>query len=251
MRHWITSFQLLNSNANMRMAEWEGKPRLQTISPHLAEIRFGRVAPLGVTRTGYAKTPAIGAVRAHELGLVGDEQGNLRMHGGPEKALYAYTVAHYAAWVAELPQHAGKLIPGGFGENLVVAGLDEASLCIGDRWRAGEVVMEVCQPRNPCSTMAAWFDDAGMPKRFLARRRSGWYCRVIQPGLMAAGDALTLERRLDGAWTIARLLAVADGDDPDLLEVAAAHDRLAGEWATGLARQALAMRRRAATRSAA
>jgi MOSC domain-containing protein YiiM len=181
-------------------------------------------------------------VCAHFLGLEGDEVADTRVHGGPEKAIYAYSHDNYAGWRADHPQHADRLVPGGFGENLVIEGLDEASVCIGDRWRIGTLLVEPCQPRQPCATLARWFDDPAMMKAMIRNGRSGWYLRVIEEGACAAGDALLLDHRPEGAWTIAEVLEVSYAKRPDreaLLSLAA-HPGLAVSWAAWAERQARA-----------
>jgi MOSC domain-containing protein YiiM len=201
--------------------------------PRLLQLRTGRVAVVDGHRSAYGKAPREGAVLARTLGLEGDEVGNRRVHGGPEKAIYAYGAGAYAGWIADHPQHANKLVPGAFGENLLVDGLDEASVCIGDRWRIGSALVEVCQPRQPCSTLARWFGDPRMVKAMVRNGRSGWYLRVRAEGLMAAGDALTLEHRPDEAWSIARVLQASYRSPPDKGELGALAqaEGLASSWA--------------------
>jgi MOSC domain-containing protein YiiM len=201
--------------------------------PRLLELRTGRVALHDGHRTAYGKAPREGAVMARTLGLDGDEVGNPRVHGGPEKAIYAYGAGVYAGWIADHPAHRDRLVPGGFGENLLIDGLDEASVCIGDRWRIGQALVEVCQPRQPCSTLARWFGDPRMAKAMVRNGRSGWYLRVREEGLMAAGDALLLEHRPDGAWTIAQVLDASYRSPPDRAELGALArvEGLASSWA--------------------
>jgi MOSC domain-containing protein YiiM len=215
--------------------------------PRLLQLRTGHVALRDGHRTAYAKAPREGPVMAHALGLEGDAVGNTRVHGGPEKAIYAYGASAYAGWIAEQPQHADRLVPGAFGENLLVDGLDEGSVCIGDRWRIGSALVEVCQPRQPCSTMARWFGDPRMVKAMVQNGRSGWYLRVAQGGQMAAGDALTLAHRPEGAWSIARVLAASYRSPPDRAELAALAqaEGLATGWAAWAADMAKADKPRA------
>jgi MOSC domain-containing protein YiiM len=208
-------------------------PEPPIFAPRLIQLRTGRVALQGSHRTAYAKASRTGSVRAHALGLEGDEVGNPRVHGGPEKAIYAYGAGAYASWIVEQPQHADRLVPGAFGENLLIAGLDEGSTCIGDRWRIGTALVEVCQPRQPCSTLARWFDDPRMVKAMVRNGLSGWYLRVLQEGEMTAGDALTLEHRPQGAWSIARVLEASYRSPPDRAELGdmAKAAGLASSWA--------------------
>ena len=216
-------------------------------TPRLFQLRTGRVAQRDGHRTAYAKAPREGPVQAHALGLDGDEVGNRRVHGGPEKAIYAYGAGAYAGWIAEHPQHSALLVPGAFGENLLIEGLDEASVCIGDRWRIGTALVEVCQPRQPCSTLARWFGDPLMVKAMVRNGRSGWYLRVTEDGVMAAGDALALEHRPEGAWSIARVLDASYRSPPDRAELAALAqaEGLATGWADWAAKAAATDRPRA------
>jgi MOSC domain-containing protein YiiM len=208
----------------------------------LLQVRTGHAARVGGHFTAYGKQPRAGPVRAHHLGLEGDEVANTRVHGGPEKAIYAYSDDRYAAWRADFPPHAETLVPGGFGENLLIAGLTEDTVCIGDRWRIGSLLVEPCQPRQPCSTLARWFDDPGMVKAMVENGRSGWYLRVIEEGVCEAGDTLILEHRPEGAWSIARVLetSYAKAPEPAALAMLAALPGLATGWAAWAGRQAKA-----------
>jgi len=211
-------------------------------SASLLEIRTGHARRIDGQFTAYGKSPRSGPVAAHMLGLEGDEVANTRVHGGPEKAIYAYGADLYPLWAAEYPQHAERLVFGGFGENLVIAGLREADVSIGDRWRIGTCLVEVCQPRQPCSTMARWFADPLMVKAMVANGRSGWYLRVVEPGLLEAGNPARFEERLPGAFSIARVLEIsyAPAPDQEALATLAAHPRLATGWAAWAGRQAKA-----------
>lgn len=210
--------------------------------PRLLQLRTGRVALHAGHRTAYGKAPREGPVRAQALGLEGDEVGNPRVHGGLEKAIYAYGAGVYAGWIADHPEHRDRLVPGAFGENLLIEGLDETSVCIGDRWRIGSALVEVCQPRQPCSTLARWFGDPGMVKAMVRNGRSGWYLRVAEEGEMTAGDALTLEHRPEGAWTIAEVLVASYRSPPDKAELGrlAGAEGLASSWAAWAAGMAAA-----------
>src|SRR5512146_3117970 len=201
--------------------------------PRLLQLRTGRVQIHDSHRTAYGKFPREGTVMARTLGLEGDEVGNPRVHGGPEKAIYAYGAGVYAGWITDHPAHAERLVPGAFGENLLIDGLDETNVCIGDRWRIGSALVEVCQPRQPCSTLARWFGDPRMVKAMVRNGRSGWYLRVREEGLMAAGDALVLEHRPADAWTIARVLEASYRSPPDKAELArlSKAEGLASNWA--------------------
>ena len=140
-------------------------------------VHTGRVAPLGPSGvpSGYRKTAVAGPVVVGRLGLAGDAQADLRVHGGPDKAVYGYDLAAYAGWAAELPDLAARFVAGSMGENLVIAGADERSLCIGDRVRAGTALLQICQIREPCFKLGLAFDDARLLRAMVRNGRCGWY----------------------------------------------------------------------------
>lgn len=145
-----------------------------------------------VVNTGIFKTPVEGPVAVHYLNLDGDGQADLSVHGGQDKAVYAYPSEHYVTWQRELPEL--QFPHGAFGENLTVEGLLEDDVRIGDVLRIGSAEFVVTQPRQPCYKLALRFDRPDMPRRLLRTGRSGFYLRVLKEGALAAGDAI--ERRL-------------------------------------------------------
>ncbi len=213
----------------------------------LLELRTGRAIRLDGHLSAYAKAPRKGPVMARALGLDGDEVGDCRVHGGPEKAIYAYGAAAYAGWIADHPGHVDRLVPGAFGENLLIEGQDETSVCIGDHWRIGSALVQPCQPRQPCSTLARWFGDPLMVKAMVKNGRSGWYLRVLEEGPIEAGDRPMLEHRPQGAWSVARVLEASYRSPPDKAELAALAQApgLAESWAAWAASTAEADRPRA------
>jgi MOSC domain-containing protein YiiM len=139
-------------------------------------------------RTSIFKDPVPGRVRVSKLNLQGDEQADLEVHGGTDKAVYAYPSEHYAFWRKELP---GMVLPwGAFGENLTTEGLLEDGLHIGDRFRAGSAEFIVTQPRMPCYKLAIRFNRPDMVKRFMKSGRTGFYLAVLKEGEIGAGDAI-------------------------------------------------------------
>src|SRR5690606_20282838 len=122
-----------------------------------------------------------------------------------DKAVHIYARDHYAAWRRELPHRAASLVPGGFGENLVVPGIDETAPCLGDRLRLGSAIVEVSQGRQPCWKLSIRFNQTDMPRRVQDSGRTGWYFRVLEEGEVEAGCMLTLLDRPHPAWTIARI----------------------------------------------
>ncbi len=172
-------------------------------------VLAGTVQPLGNTVSGIDKRPVAGPQRVEAQGLVNDRQADLRAHGGVDKALHCYAWSHYASfWQACLPGHALLARPGAFGENLSIDGLDEQTVCIGDRWRVGSVLLEVTQGRQPCFKLNLRFGVADMAHRVQDSLHAGWYLRVLEAGELAAGDRIEVAARPFPEWTVARLLRV-------------------------------------------
>lgn len=178
----------------------------------LVSIHIGKIGELGPDRepSAFVKVAVEGEVEIAPLGIVGDEQADRRVHGGPDMAVYAYPFAHYAAWSADHPELAGKFAPGGFGENLAIAGLVEADVCVGDIHALGEVRLQVCQPRQPCFKLALRFEEPKLPKAMVRNGRSGWYYRVLTPGRVAAGAKLRLEARPHPDFAFPRLVDIVN-----------------------------------------
>jgi MOSC domain-containing protein YiiM len=160
----------------------------------LVSVNTGRVeelvTPARTFRTAIVKRPRTGPVHAGRLGLEGDEQGDRRVHGGVDKAVYLYTAEHYDFWRGELGEP--QLSPGTFGENLTVAGLDETRLHIGDELAIGGARFQVSEPRLPCATLAARMGRPDMQKRFVASERPGVYLRVLVEGPRSRSSTLIL-----------------------------------------------------------
>lgn len=138
--------------------------------------------------TGIFKQPIAGRVMVRRLNLDGDQQADLTVHGGPEKAVYVYPVEHYAFWRAEFPEM--DLPFGMFGENLTIEGQLEDEVHIGDMFRIGSAEVVVTQPRIPCYKLGIKFGRDDMVKRFLRSRRTGWYFSVAREGEISAGDSI-------------------------------------------------------------
>ncbi|HEX6853759.1 MAG TPA: MOSC domain-containing protein, partial [Streptosporangiaceae bacterium] len=146
---------------------------------------------------------------AQGVNLAGDDQADRRVHGGPDKAIYAYASEDYDWWAATT----GPLAPGTFGENLTTAGLDVTGALLGETWRlGGSVLVQVTAPRIPCVTFQAWLDEPQWVRRFAAAGRPGAYLRVLQPGTVAAGDPVEVVSRPAEAVTIAESMAAHYGD---------------------------------------
>ena len=163
-------------------------------------------------QTGIFKTPTNGRVRVRTLNLEGDRQADLSVHGGPDKAIYAYPSEHYDYWRGEFPDM--ELPWGMFGENFTTMGLLEGEVNVGDTFGIGTAMVMVTQPRVPCYKLAAKFGREDIVKRFLASGRSGYYLKVMQEGEVGAGDVIELISRDGHAVTVADVANIyRDGTD--------------------------------------
>ncbi|QFZ24654.1 MOSC domain-containing protein [Saccharothrix syringae] len=153
-------------------------------------VSTGTVRPLPwhgrTVASGIAKTPVRGPVEVTRLGLAGDEQGDREHHGGPDKAVLVHPGEHYREWARQL----GDLTAPAFGENLTTEGVLEDDVVLGAVYAVGTTVLEVTQPRRPCFKLAAHHGVEDMAVRTQRTGRTGFYCRVLRPGLLAAGDRL-------------------------------------------------------------
>ncbi|HTR96770.1 MAG TPA: MOSC domain-containing protein [Candidatus Acidoferrales bacterium] len=181
-------------------------------------------------RSAYVKSETNGPVRVTTLGLEGDEQFDRRVHGGPDRALLAYAGSHYAKWRAETGLDA--MGPGGFGENLTLAGVDESSVCLGDRWTSGDVGLEVSQPRGPCANISRRWNHPRLLELSTQLVRIGWYLRVRSEGALAGGATMQLASRPHPEWTIERIfrLRLEPGRDPDGVRWLSASGVLTSDW---------------------
>ena len=139
--------------------------------------------------TGFFKKPVSGPVAVKFLNLEGDGQADLSVHGGPDKAVYAYPVEHLDYWKKKVKRP--DLGPGSFGENLTVEGMAESEVAIGDELGIGTARFVVTQPRLPCYKLVLALDTPTIARTFMESGRSGFYLRVLTEGTMQAGDAIT------------------------------------------------------------
>lgn len=183
----------------------------------LDAVRVGqlRALPREGQRTGMYKEPVTGPVHVGRLGLAGDRQGDLTVHGGPDKAVHLYPSDHYAVLARRRPDLADQLVPGVLGENLCVRGLDETGVCLGDTWAAGTVRLQVSQPRRPCWKIDHRLDTDGMVELINELLVPGWYFRVLVEGELEAGDAFTLVDRPAPDLTLRGLLETFGAHRPD------------------------------------
>jgi MOSC domain-containing protein YiiM len=204
------------------------------VSPSLISIQVG--VPRTVKRdgqevaTGIFKSPVNHRVRLREFNLDGDQQADLSVHGGQNKAVYAYPSEHYPFWKKELP---GVDLPwGSLGENFTTAGLLETSVCLGDRFEIGTAEVVVTQPRIPCFKLNLKFDRHDMIQRFLASHRSGFYLRVLREGEVGAGDEIRLLHEDENRVSVADALRLylGESDSSELLERALRVKYLSSSW---------------------
>jgi MOSC domain-containing protein YiiM len=161
--------------------------------------------------------------------LAGDAQADLRVHGGPDKAVYAYPSEHLGPWSEELGIALG---PASFGENLTTAGALEDDVVVGDVWRWGEALVQPCQPRSPCYKLALRLGRPEIARSLSATGRTGWYLRVLRPGAVPVAGPLELVERPAHGVTVfeANAAAFASPAGYDMLRRVLAAQELAPEW---------------------
>ena len=193
--------------------------------PHgtVVSVNVGRTRPVErdgkPATTAIWKSPVTGRVKAEGVNLDGDEQADHEVHGGYDKAVYAYAIEDTRWWEHELDRGIG---PGGFGENLTVEGLPLATSVVGERWIAGRAVLEVSEPRLPCWKLGLRMGDASFPRRFTRAARHGTYLRIVEPGDIGAGDDVRIVSRPDHGFTVGDIWRVYHhdrGEAASLLEV--------------------------------
>jgi MOSC domain-containing protein YiiM len=140
--------------------------------------------------TAIWKDPVEGRVRVRGVNLDGDRQADLTVHGGPNKAVYAYAIEETRLWSEELGRELG---PGAWGENLTTEGVDVSGAVLGERWRIGTTLLEVVQPRLPCFKLALKMEDPTFVRRFAQASRPGAYLKIVEEGELGAGDAIEVD----------------------------------------------------------
>jgi len=169
-------------------------PEVSLLSVNVGEPRVIGTSRWGKPiRSGIVKLPVTSdSVSLDTLNLDRDQQADLTVHGGSDKAVYAYPAEHLPRWNDELGTDFG---PGMFGENLTTAGWLEDDVFIGDIWSWGDALLQVAQPRYPCYKLATVTGRPDLPKRFIRAGRTGWYLRVLRPGIVpVAGPIHVIER---------------------------------------------------------
>lgn len=189
-------------------------------------------------RTSIFKQKTDGPVFLGKTNLSGDEQADLKHHGGPEKAVFAYPSEHYAVWQEKLGNP--DIRPGGMGENFSTVNLLEQDVAIGDVFEIGGAVIQVSQPRQPCWKPARRFRTKELALMLQNTGRTGWYFRVLQEGDIEAGQTLELVERLYPQWTIAECNRIMHIDRENFEEAAelASIEELAVNWRNTLGKRA-------------
>ncbi|MDQ0122905.1 MOSC domain-containing protein YiiM [Pseudomonas lini] len=206
---------------------------------HVFAGGLGVLKPEG-QRTGIFKRRITGSARVELNGIVGDQHGDPRVHGGPEKAVHQYAAQHYERLAQAFAHSALELLPGSLGENISARSLSEQNVHIGDVFQMGSTVLQVSQPRSPCWKINHRFDAERMSMFVAKERITGWYYRVIQPGFIKMGDRIELLERHTDRFSIDEFWKVQLSHRPvidDLLALAATHG-LAEDWQRRLSERA-------------
>lgn len=172
-------------------------------------------------------------------GLVGDKQGDLRVHGGPEKALHQFSLNSYAALAQQFPAISQQLVPGSMGENLSVTGMDDTNVCIGDIYQIGACTVQVSQPRQPCYKIGVRFEQTGMDSFVGKQGITGWYYRVLTSGLIRTEDPVDLLERLNPEVRVSSVMKMYSGQitEPALIQQAIAASGFNEKWVGKLAKR--------------
>ena len=165
---------------------------------NVGEVRTVRMGDRAI-KTAIWKHPVSGPVAIEGVNVRGDDQADRRVHGGPDKAVYAYALEDTAWWEDELSRSFG---PGAFGESLSLRGVDVSRARIGERWALGSILLEVRQPRLPCFKLGLRHSDPLLPRRFARAGRPGAYLAILEPGTVSAGDRLEVVHRPDHDVTV-------------------------------------------------
>lgn len=186
---------------------YRGLVTLREMKTTLLSVLAGRAVPYTRegSRSGIAKHPVPGRVWVSATGITGDEQGDLRVHGGPDKAIHHYAWDHYIAWREEVLSDILDQ-PGAFGENFSTAGWTEASVNFGDIVEAGSCLLQVSQARQPCWKLNDRFAYPHMAARVQSSGRTGWYYRVLREGWVEAGSTIRIVERPFPEWTLKQLV---------------------------------------------
>jgi len=181
-------------------------------------------------RTGVWKHPVAGRCRARRLNLEGDGQGDLAGHGGEQRAVFVYQIESYRHWQQQLKRT--DFVPGQFGENFTIEGLPDDAVCIGDRYRIGDALFEVSQPRVTCYRVGIRMNEPAMPALLTSSGLPGFYFRVLEEGEVGAGDEIVKIGEVQERMTVAEINALlySPNHPPDRLERALRIEALSPGW---------------------
>jgi MOSC domain-containing protein YiiM len=195
--------------------------------PALLGLYRGKPITSGIRKTR-VDTPEVAVSTTN---IAGDRQADLRVHGGPDKAIFCYPSESVAYWREALGYESDG-VHSAVGENLTLAGIIEEEACIGDVWRWGSVTLQISQPRWPCFKLEMHTGRHGLVTEFLATGRCGWYVRVLEPGTApTAGEITVITRDPQGITVREAFVARRDrASDPEVFERVRAHPRLAAAW---------------------
>jgi MOSC domain-containing protein YiiM len=185
--------------------------------------------------TAIWKLPVSGRVAMRGVNVVGDQQADRRVHGGPDKAVYAYAREDYAWWERQLGR---PLDPGTFGENLTTEGIEVTGALVGEQWRVGSVALQVTSPRVPCWKLGVRMGDPGFPRWFAAAGRPGAYLAILEEGEAGAGDRIQVLHRPGHRVTVGMVAASYHRDHRLAASILAAPELPAAwrQWAEHQAR---------------
>ncbi|WP_096270256.1 MOSC domain-containing protein [Paucisalibacillus globulus] len=216
-------------------------------NPYVKELFVGKVKQIGdpnaanqmdrAWESGMFKEETKGKVWLSRTGLIGDEVADKKNHGGPEKAIFTYSIHHYDYW--KLAENIDTIHVGGFGENLAVENMDENDVCIGDTYQFGDAIIQVSQPRRPCWKPARRFQTMDLALRIQHSGKTGWYFRILKEGFVQGEVELTLLERPYPKWTIATCNEVMydKKDDLELAKELASCEFLAENWKATLTKR--------------
>ena len=179
---------------------------------------IGQVQALPVSGrpTAMYKTQIQSPIELGIEGFAGDQHADLRAHGGPEKAVHLYPSIHYAKLAAKFADAAPLLVPGSMGENIATVELNEHDVRLGDVWQLGTALIQVCQPRNPCWKIDERFGCEGMALFIDQHLLTGWYWRVLQPGMVNPTDTLQLHQAASHAPTLHQAMTLWRAHPPQI-----------------------------------
>ncbi len=198
------------------------------------QVGLPRLHPLpNPWESGIFKSQIEGEVWLGKTNLDGDGQSDLVHHGGEDRAVLAYSADHYPVWRS----HLGLELPfGSFGENFTLTGLNEQSVCLGDRWVTDEIELEISQPRVPCFKLSRRVGVEDLNQQVMKNGKGGWYFRVMKEGNVKAGQVLRLAQRPFPDWPTARAYRIylTERDDTDLIQELHDLPCLSQLWKSGL-----------------